>query len=422
MKGGDAPARRGDLTVAALIIGLRGGMLIAKFLLALFIARFIGLDELGIYGLISGAAAVMPVAMRCGVFAKLSRDAVHNEPTLLAKDLRHYASGVFTLYVLIAPVAAAVGWYFGHPELALLALAVAMSEHAITDVVALMTNLDRPGQANVLYALQSAAWIYVFMALALMYPDLRVLNWILAFWIGGSMLALAIAVSLVRDWPWAEAFRRPLQRSWFVRNVRASWRLYISEVVAVLTLYSDRYLLTLFLPLVQVGVFVLFWQMASAIGNLVGAGVLQVYRARLIRAGRSDDAAGFQSLYRESLSRGLAAGVLLSLAVAPAAIYLITFSKQPLAMGYLPLLGLMLVCLQIRIWADAAKNAAYTRQQDQLVMSSNLLSLLTGVALSFALIPVYGLYGVIGPMAAAQAVIIVFLTLKSARPLPEHPV
>jgi O-antigen/teichoic acid export membrane protein len=254
-----------------------------------------------------------------------------------------------------------------------------------------------------------------------MLPGLRELEWVLVFWIAGGVLALAIAAQLTRSWPWRAAFNDSFQWSWFARNVRASWRLYISEVVAVLTLYADRYLLTLFLPLEQVGVFVLFWQMASAIGNLVGAGVLQVYRARLIRAGRSDDAAAFQSLYRESLSRGLAAGVLLSLAAAPAAFYLITYSKKPLAMGYLPLLGLMLACLQIRIWADAAKNAAYTRQQDQWVMSSNLLSLLTGVALSFALIPVYGLYGVIGPMAAAQAVIIVFLALKSARPLPEHP-
>lgn len=421
MKGGDAPARRGDLTVAALIIGLRGGMLIAKFLLALFIARFIGLDELGIYGLISGATAVLQVVVRCGVFAKLSRDAVHNELPALTIDLRHYWSGVLALYALLAPAACVVGWYFAHPHLALLALAVVISEHVISDVVALMTNLDRPGFANVLYALQSAAWVYLFMALAFMFPGLRELEWVLVFWIAGGVLALAIAAQLTRSWPWRAAFNDSFQWSWFARNVRASWRLYISEVVAVLTLYVDRYLLTLFLPLEQVGVFVLFWQMASAIGNLVGAGVLQVYRARLIRAGRSDDAAAFQSLYRESLSRGLAAGVLLSLAAAPAAFYLITFSKQPLAMGYLPLLGLMLVCLQIRIWADAAKNAAYTRQQDQWVMSSNLLSLLTGVALSFALIPVYGLYGVIGPMAAAQAVIIVFLTLKSARPLPEHP-
>jgi O-antigen/teichoic acid export membrane protein len=420
MKGGDAPARRGDLTVAALIIGLRGGMLIAKFLLALFIARFIGLDELGIYGLISGATAVLQVVVRCGVFAKLSRDAVHNELPALTIDLRHYWSGVLTLYALLAPAACVVGWYFAHPQLALHALAVVISEHVISDVVALMTNLDRPGFANVLYALQSAAWVYLFMALAFMLPGLRELEWVLVFWIAGGVLALAIAAQLTRSWPWRAAFNDSFQWSWFARNVRASWRLYISEVVAVLTLYADRYLLTLFLPLEQVGVFVLFWQMASAIGNLVGAGVLQVYRARLIRAGRSDDAAAFQSLYRESLSRGLAAGVLLSLAAAPAAFYLITFSKQPLAMGYLPLLGLMLACLQIRIWADAAKNAAYTRQQDQWVMSSNLLSLLTGVALSFALIPVYGLYGVIGPMAAAQAIIIVFLALKSARPLPEH--
>jgi O-antigen/teichoic acid export membrane protein len=264
-----------------------------------------------------------------------------------------------------------------------------------------------------LYAFQSAAWIYLYIALAWMLPALRTLDWLLAFWICGSLLALAFAASLTRRWPWTEGFRAPLQWSWFKDNTRASWQLYLSEAVAVLTLYVDRYLVFLFLSLELVGVFVLFWQMASAVGNLVGAGVLQVYRPRLIRAGHSGSTARFKSLYRESLLHSLAAGALLSVIAGAAAYYLIPYSKQPLAMEYLPLLGLMLLCLQIRIWADAAKNAAYARHFDHWTMQSHLLSLVTGVALSLALIPNYGLYGVIIPMAAAQAVAAAFLTHKS---------
>lgn len=407
-----AGASKGDLT-AVLIICLRGGLLIARFLLALFIARFIGLEELGIYGLIAGAAAVLQIVLRFGVFSKLSRDSVHNDLPALTHDLRHYGIGTLTLYGLLLPLTLALGWYFDHTSLALLVWAVIMVEHVINDVVALMTNLDRPASANMLYAFQSAAWIYLYVALALMFPALRTLDWVLGFWIAGSLLALAFAARLTRAWPWSDAFRRPLEWLWFRKNALASWRLYLSEVIAVLTLYVDRYLLSLFLSLELVGVFVLFWQMASAVANLVGAGVLQVYRPRLIRAGRRSDADGFQSLYRESLSRSLAASALLSLIVAPAAYLLIPFSKQPLAMQYLPLLGLMLACLQIRIWADAAKNAAYARHLDHWTMQSHLLSLFTGAALSAALIPVYGLYGIILPMVTAQAVIIVFLALKS---------
>lgn len=411
---GKSPTR--DLTTVlttVLIIGLRGGLLIARFLLALFIARFIGLEELGIYGLISGAAAVLQIALRCGVFSKLSRDAVHNDRRALINDLRHYGSGALTLYGLLLPVAIAAGYYVGHTHLALLVLAVIMVEHAISDVVSLMTNLDRPASANVLYAFQSAAWIYLYIALAWIFPALRSLDWLLAFWICGSLLALTFAASLTRRWPWAEGFRTPLQWSWFRDNARASWRLYLSEVVAVLTLYVDRYLVSLFLSLELVGVFVLFWQMASAVANLVGAGILQVYRPRLIRAGYRDSTADFKSLYQESLLHSLAAGALLSVMAAAAAYYLVPYSKQPLAMEYLPLLGLMLLCLQVRIWADAAKNAAYARHLDHLTMQSHLLSLITGAGLSLALIPNYGLYGVIVPMAAAQAVTIAFLALKS---------
>ena len=275
--GGDAlaSAPKRDATTV-LIICLRGGLLIARFLLALFIARFIGLEELGIYGLISGAAAVLQIVLRCGVFSKLSRDAVHNDLPALTNDLRHYGTGTLVLYGVLLPAAGAVGWYFGHAYLALLVVIVIMVEHAISDAVALMTNLDCPASANMIYAFQSAAWIYLYVAFALIFPALRRLDWLLAFWICGSLLALAFAAWLARAWPWADAFRKPLRWSWFKENVLASWRLYFSEVVAVFTLYIDRYLLSLFLTLDLVGVFVLFWQMASAVANLVGAGVLVV--------------------------------------------------------------------------------------------------------------------------------------------------
>src|SRR5690606_14272117 len=59
------------------IMTIRVAMLLAKFALSVFIARYMGLAELGVYGLIVGAAATVQTVLRGGVLPLLARDAVH---------------------------------------------------------------------------------------------------------------------------------------------------------------------------------------------------------------------------------------------------------------------------------------------------------------------------------------------------------
>jgi O-antigen/teichoic acid export membrane protein len=384
-------------------------MLAAKFILSLFIARFMGLNALGLYGLVTGASAVGQVAMRLGIFSVLSRQAVNQPLHELTHHLRHYGTGCIALYLCLTPCAAAAGWHYGTPGFALLALAVVFTEHACYDVFVLTNNLNRPKLANALMSVQAAGWIYLFMLLAYIFPPLRTLDAVLAFWIAGGFVTLAAASFLTRNWPWKEAFAVPLEKSWYWRHFQKSRHLYCSEVVNMAAQYMDRYLITFFLGLGLAGVYVLFSQVVNAICNLVGAGVLQVFRPHLIEAFRDRDDKRYRDVLASCGMRAmaLAAGLaLLSGIVVP---FLIGYTKQKLATDYLPLLWLMLFAMLFRIADDLAGTALYTQHKDRLTLKTVILKFILACGVGVTALKAAGIYG-----AAVTVVIVsiasIFLT------------
>ncbi len=375
------------------IMGLRATMLAGKFLLGLFIIRFLGLEAMGIYGLISGASAIVQMVMRGGVFSSLSRQAVNQPLEELTLGLRFYGTGSLCLYALSAPFILAAGWYFGMPEIAALTLAVIVTEHICMDIFVLANNLHRPKLANILLSVQSASWIYLYMAAALYFPALRTLEWILFFWIGGGIACLIISTWLARGWPWAHAFRAPFDRTWFGASMRSSWRIYAAEILNTLAVYLDRYLISLFFGLELAGIYVLFWQVTNAICNLVGAGVLQVYRPRLITAHQKQEELEFRRLFRESARRSLASTIGLGLLAGVTVPFLIRFTDHPLAMAHVPLLWLMLFSLLFRVGGDVCGYALYAQHRDDRVLLSIILKLIAAFSVGIISLYAFGIDG-----------------------------
>lgn len=375
------------------IMGLRVTMLAGKFLLGLFIIRFLGLEAMGVYGLISGASAIVQMVMRGGVFSSLSRQAVNQPLEDLTLGLRFYGTGSLCLYALSAPFILAAGWYFGMPEIAALTLAVIITEHICMDIFVLVNNLHQPKLANILLSIQSASWIYLYMAAALYFPALRTLEWILVFWVGGGIACLITAGWLARDWPWVRAFSAPFDRTWFGINMRASWRIYAAEILNTLAIYLDRYLISLFFGLELAGIYVLFWQVTNAICNLVGAGVLQVYRPRLITAHQKQDAPEFRRLFRESAQRSLTSTIGLGLLAGVTVPFLIRFTDHPMAMAHVPLLWLMLFSLLFRVGGDVCGYALYAQHRDDRVLLSIVLKLVAAFAVGITSLYAFGIDG-----------------------------
>ncbi|MCP5405887.1 MAG: oligosaccharide flippase family protein, partial [Pseudomonadaceae bacterium] len=378
-----------------LISALRVGMLASKFLLALYMARFLGLEALAVFGLVAGAAALLPMLLRMGLMTHLARAAAHADMVTIVYELRMYGSGMAVLYLLAGALALGIGAATGHGTLAALALGVVMAEHVAMDAFSLLNSLRRHLPANGLLFISAGAWIYLYMAAAWWWPGLNDIHAVLLAWMLGGALTMAMAAWLGRTWPWKDAWAKPFDSGWYKQRFGDSWRLFVSDLCTTATTYADRYLLTLFVPLNVVGAYVFFLQVSNAINNLTGASVLLVYRPKLILAAHHEDTPALARLERNVLRDGAGFAALAGLGAAAVMPFLVAFTGREALAAAQPLLWAMLVLTVARAALDATRLGFFARKQDGVLMRANVLALATLVAASALVIPPAGPVGAV---------------------------
>jgi O-antigen/teichoic acid export membrane protein len=397
------------------IMGMRGGMLVAKFLLSLFVARYMGLEALGAYGLIVSINGTVQALIRCGVFNTLSREAVHEPKDTLVIHLRNYAVGILVIYLLVVPVAIFIGWHLEMALLFALAAAVMVSEHLAFDIFTLVNNLQRPKTANIMLAVQSALWIYIYIALAFFIPELRTLEMLMCFWVLGGVAMILAALILARHWPWKTAVHSKISFCWYLDHIKRSARLYVSELIGIFNLYADRYLITFFLNLEILGVYVLFSQITNAIHNLVNYGVLQVIKPRLIIACKNKEPVLFHRLYKKGVAHALIGGIAISSACAIVIPFIIPYTNQTMAIEYIPLFWLMLSANIVRIGNDTAKTYLYVSHQDALLLRSNIFGLILCLCIGPPALFFLGIWGSVITSSMVFGGIILYIEWRKIR-------
>ncbi len=392
-----------ELSYALTIMGFRVAAMVAKFALTVFIARFIGLEALGFYGVIFAIVALVPTLYRAGFNKIIFREAVTQSPQALTRNLVHYGFAMGGLYLLSLPIL--IGymgwsglWYF--PFLVFILIVV---EHIVGDWFQLLIALSRPLRANILLFTQAAAWMGAFMISAYLLPDLRSIEILLLFWVGGGLLAIGTTCGVWLSLPWLKACRAGISRAWY----RVYWRkckyFYISDVAEVGSSTADRFIVSSILGLDLTGVYVLFWQFANAVHTLVWSGVGNIYRPRLIQAFEKHWQT-FPNLFKEYLWRVGGSALVMSLLVGICGYIVIPFIDRPLVVTYMPLLMLFLLAVVIRLVSSGVNQALFACQQDQVVILGNIFLVFCSMAFLGAGLLLFGMYAGVGALICAQLI------------------
>jgi O-antigen/teichoic acid export membrane protein len=393
----------GRIATSLMILGLRGGTLIAKVALTVFVARFVGLEALGTYGLIVGLTVAVPVVASLGLIAVVCRNAVTQDLAEVTGILRHYAQIQVGIYALGLICALASGLFWDRWAFAATVIAIVALEQINDDLFTLLNHLRQPRLANLLMLIRSAGWISVFVLLSLLFPSMRDVQHLLGFWIAGGLVTVAVFAYATRDWPWAKPAAVAGRREWLTNSLRAGWHLYVNNIANAFGQYLDRFLVGLFLGLELTGVYVLFWSIGNALSNLIGTSVTQVAVPNLIKAYRQQSEA-YWSVFRRlmletalgSVALVIASGLLVQLAL--------PYLNRPVALDWLPALWLILLGVVLRIAYEVQGVAFYTQSLDQLTLVSGLVVLVIGAGANLTLVPLYSLYGTVAAMLVSYSV------------------
>jgi len=391
----------------------------SKFLLGLFIAKFMSLSDLGVYGLLQGLVAILPIVLRFGINRQVMREVTDASDDDRSKLITGYFALYAILYAMALASAVALAFAGAVPWLFVIVIGLIAGEHLVMDGYDFLIQLRKPLQANVVLSILSASWPVAFIIAAFALPAWRTIDGLAMFWLAGSLAAGVLTAHLLRSD--LTAFHLPSLA--MVRNsLRTSAMLYGNSLGSTAAIYLDRYLVGAFLSLELAGVYFFFWQVSTAIYNLVNSGVMSFARPHLVSAFRSGDEQAFRDLSVQTTRTALLEASVLS-AVSAAAIWIVLpYLGRPLLMKYEPLLWVLLVAMLARIYAEIGALRLYCKSRDPRLAKSTLLSaVLTAVLLPFG-IQTAGVYGCAAALTLMYGLVAAYRSYERfevPRPFPQ---
>ena len=373
-------------------MGLRGSTLVIKFVFTLFIARFMGFEELGLYGLITAAVIFIAVSCAMGLTHVLTRKVVTQSPEVIVKNLWFYFRFITLMYVVIFAISCVVGVVLDQLYLTLLIVLLAFLEHINNHLYSLILNRSRLLAGNILHFIRSGAWMVIFMAVSLFVPSMLSMDKIIIAWIIGNALSIGCFYWLTRHWPWHSRSSGVSLLRWFRKEFRYSKIAYVDSIVFTSTTYIDRYLITLFLGLELTGVYVFFWSIGSALSNLITTGVVQLSRPKMVKAFK-DKSTEYNAIFIKCLKRTIGVSVITGVITGALIYVILPYVNRPLVIEWYPVLWLIIVGFILGMIYQVQNLIFYSQHRDDITLKIRFIILFGAVLFNLTLIPLIGIWG-----------------------------
>lgn len=385
-----------ELGVKLLNLGFRLASMAGKFGLSLFLARYLDLADLGVYGIIFGVSMFMVVLLGGRIDHELSRRIVLEGDAEGARLMRDQ-SLFFVLNFLAALPCFAVAGALGLPDIgmaiALCTWAICCLESYANLLYVNASALGRSLPANMAFFVRSGLWALIAMVALALFPSLRTLWTVLLLWVAGSGFSILLSLPLVGVRAWPSLRQAPVDWPVLRRGLSISVLIWIGSIGLAGGTYLDRLVLSGYLDLKIVGVATYYASFGNAVVALIASSSFAVVLRKLVRI---VDGRDWRAFWQEL--RGLAwytgvLGLVLCVAIAVAIPGLSAIAQKPEIYANRHTLWALMAAAMLRLLAEGVFAGLYALRLDAYIWGGNLAFLGVSLVANILLIGRYGLIG-----------------------------
>lgn len=412
---------------AAANAGLRVVALGSRFVLSMFMARFMSLEEIGIFALMTGVTGLLPSIAGLGLNYFMGRelvgvDRISAVALILERLVVSLGMALICVFAILAISALHIATL---PIPPLVASLIIVLELLGFDMQVALLSRGRPLMASINLLLRTGAWVGPFVVAAFFVPSLRTIGALAYFWAGG--LVVSHLVLLVR-------YRMDLRvflseaHSWapsFVTDIGWKWvKIYLSDLGLAGSIYIDRFIITAIAGVRAAGIYFFFASIVNSVYVICQAASVQIYQPQL----RAAYLRGGNPVLRDAMISKLKATIAISgaalMASGPALWLIMRFTgKVELAQTF-DVVPLLLLAYEIKIVSDLLSVGLAAAERDLNYAVINIAGLLLTAAFGFLLVPLLGFRGAAFALLFASSIIVVarFASLRGmfgSRPIRE---
>ncbi|MDR3450388.1 MAG: hypothetical protein P4M15_11705 [Alphaproteobacteria bacterium] len=372
----------GSLMLPVLNVLVRAISLAGRFGLSLYLAKYLTLADLGMFGLITGVTNMMPSLAGWGLSYFVNREIIDKSKLVSGRLIRDRLAVTFVSLAVLLAVAApfVIGFHvLPNATLALLALAIIILECVLFDLHGALVSLGHPLAANTLLFVRSALWVFPAAIIGILYPEHRTLAFVFSWWLGGLLTSFVAMIWVLRGWPMGRIMTMPVDMKWMLKTIRRGWLVYLSDLGIIGTMFLDRYVVDHFLGLSSTGVFTLYWSVANSMYLLVDTGIIQILYPKLVAVFNRGDLASGRKLVRGMRIKAVCMGVGLAAVTGLCFPPVLTLMGKADIAAQAPVFWVILAGVCVRILGDSIDIELTCRRLDKPWALINM----GGIALAF---------------------------------------
>jgi O-antigen/teichoic acid export membrane protein len=385
---------------------IRGATLASRFVLVIFIARFLSTEELGAYSLFAASVSYALFFVGMDFYTFSSREILSVERPQWFRIVKNQFYFYILFYCISFPFIYGL-FYFDvlSQHFIFWFYLILVAEHLAQESMRLLVVLDKSFKANVALFIRSGIWVYI--AIIVMYFDekLREVTVILALWLVGSAISILLVIPEVIRLRRYSIGKKEIDYAWMWTGIKIAIPLLIGTL-ALRSLYLvDRYSLNYFSNLSAVGIYSFYSSFASALLAFVDAVVVMQIYPKIITAVKNNDQSAL-AIHKKKFLMSVSALSLLLFVCLPIGVYILLFwMNKPALVDYFPLLGILMASSVIYSFALLPHYELYALNEDKKIILSSIYAALIGVIAMPVGAYLYGVYGV----ALGQVLAVVFL-------------
>jgi O-antigen/teichoic acid export membrane protein len=389
-------------------IVLRGAAAAGKFALSLYMLAYLGLSELGVFGLLVAAATAAPAVLGFGLSDWTTRTVIGLPGRRAMALVTTRMAFTLAVHAVVQPLFWIGNALAGYPIPTAYALPIALIvllEHIAADSHGPLVARGRILLSSVNLFIRAGLWPMAIIAVGLVYPPARTLTWVLAAWVAGlvvMMVVLAVAAFGKGRWRWLS-----LQWDWLRDALTRSWALYLSAMGAVGSLYTDRFIISFFAGLELTGVYVFFWSAANVVHSIAVYGTFHPRVPTLVAAAQDGDFKTFRRRLIHCQAETMAWAILLSSMLWVAVDVFTHIADKPQLSAHAALFIWIILAMLLRILADSYHFVLYALHRDRTIVAVNLAGAATSATLNAILVSSLAIVGAVAASIVTGSALLV---------------
>ena len=386
-------------------LALRGITLGSKFLLSIYLVKFLSLEANGEYGIFVATISMLTYVLGLDFYSFNNREILQEKSSESGKKIKNQFVLFTLVYLIILPLLYVFGLFdFIGQKYILLFYLILVFDHISIELYRLLVVFSKPIQANINLFLRTGIWILVLIfAWHNDFEDLKNLNSVFNLWLVGSFISVIYSIYSLStvgvNIPWKEK----IDTKWILKGLKIALPFFIATLSYKIIQFADRYMVEFYLGSKQTGIYYFFSNISMLIETFVQTTVVMIYSPKLIASLKKDKPVQigvFKTFSKEIIIYSVIAVVGVCAIIYP---LLHVVEKTELFLS----INVFFVMVTTRFIFNISliyHFKLYVAKKDSLIMTSTLFAVLVNISLNFILIPFYGLIG--GALATLLSVLV----------------